>query len=138
MEQDIHASAVATLLALGNPVPEAVRQAKTFISMAIQAGLSLGKGAGSTNPFAFVLREMERYPVMEKLKEAMERLRAGATGAIIPEVCSRLWVTLFPMLRAYGISRLFPEESFALAMVWPLWLIRSLGSRNTLPVSFLR
>ncbi len=88
------ASAVATLLALGNPVPEAVRQAKNFVSMAIQAGLSLGKGVGPTNPFAFVLREMERYRVIENLKEAMERLRAGATGAIIPEVCSNLGYAL--------------------------------------------
>ena len=88
------ASAVATLLAMGNPVPEAVRQAKNFISMAIQASLSLGKGVGPTNPFAFVLREMERYRVIQDLKEAMERLRAGAIGAVIPEVSSNLGYAL--------------------------------------------
>ena len=45
------ASAIATLLARGDTVSEAVRKAKTFITMAIQSGLSLGKGTGPTNPF---------------------------------------------------------------------------------------
>ncbi len=51
------ASAVATLLARGEDVHEAVKKAKTFISIAIQSGLSLGKGTGPTNPSAFILRE---------------------------------------------------------------------------------
>jgi hydroxymethylpyrimidine kinase/phosphomethylpyrimidine kinase len=45
------ASALATLLAKGDRVDEAVRKAKTFTATAIQSGLSLGKGAGPVNPF---------------------------------------------------------------------------------------
>jgi hydroxymethylpyrimidine/phosphomethylpyrimidine kinase len=50
------ASALATLIARGESVPEAVRKAKVFITLAIQSSLPLGKGTGPTNPFAYVLR----------------------------------------------------------------------------------
>ena len=55
------ASAIATFLARGNPVGEAVRKAKIFITMAIRPGLSLGKGTGPVNPSAYVLRESGEY-----------------------------------------------------------------------------
>ena len=51
----IFASAIATLLARGDTVPEAVRRAKTFTTMAIQSGLNLGKGYGPANPSAYLL-----------------------------------------------------------------------------------
>ena len=88
------ASAIATLLARGETVSEAVRKAKTFISMAIQSGLPLGKGSGPTNPFAYVLREMERYRVIQELKEAMALLKQGKIGHLIPEVSSNLGYAL--------------------------------------------
>ena len=66
------ASAIATLLARGDTVPEAVRRAKTFTTMAIQSSLNLGKGYGPTNPSAYVLREMERYRVIQELKRAVK------------------------------------------------------------------
>ncbi len=88
------ASAIATLIAREDPVPEAVRKAKTFVTMAIQAGLSLGKGAGPTNPFAYVLRELERYRVTRELKGALERLKEESLGHLIPEVSSNLGYAL--------------------------------------------
>jgi hydroxymethylpyrimidine/phosphomethylpyrimidine kinase len=84
------ASAIATLLAKGESVFEAVRKAKIFITIAIQSGLSLGKGVGPTNPFAYVLREMERYRVIQELKKAVERLKEHQVGDLIPEVSSNL------------------------------------------------
>ncbi len=88
------ASAIATLLAREEPVPEAVRKAKIFISMAIQSGLNLGKGTGPTNPSAYVLREMERYQVIQSLKRAVEVLKEGKVGHLIPEVSSNLGYAL--------------------------------------------
>jgi hydroxymethylpyrimidine kinase/phosphomethylpyrimidine kinase len=88
------ASAIATLLARGDPVDEAVRKAKTFITMAIQSGLSLGKGAGPANPSAYVLREMERYRVIQELKRAVEVLKEERIGYLIPEVSSNLGYAL--------------------------------------------
>jgi hydroxymethylpyrimidine kinase/phosphomethylpyrimidine kinase len=88
------ASAIATLLARGDTVPEAVRKAKTFITMAIQSSFSLGKGTGPTNPFAYVLREMGRYRVIQELKKAVDILKEEKIGYLIPEVSSNLGYAL--------------------------------------------
>ncbi len=88
------ASAIATLLARGEPVPEAVRKAKIFITIAIQSGLSLGKGTGPTNPSAYVQKEMERYRVIQELKRAMGVLKENKIGYLIPEVSSNLGYAL--------------------------------------------
>jgi hydroxymethylpyrimidine/phosphomethylpyrimidine kinase len=88
------ASAIATLLARGNTISDAVRKAKTFITMAIQSSLNLGKGTGPTNPSAYVLREMERYNVIQQLKKAVESLKGEKIGYLIPEVSSNLGYAL--------------------------------------------
>jgi hydroxymethylpyrimidine/phosphomethylpyrimidine kinase len=88
------ASAIATLLARGNSVPEAVKKAKTFVAMAIRSGLSLGKGTGPTNPSAYVLKEIERHRVIQELKRAIEILREKKIGHLIPEVSSNLGYAL--------------------------------------------
>jgi hydroxymethylpyrimidine/phosphomethylpyrimidine kinase len=88
------ASAIATLLARGERVPEAVRTAKTFITLAIQSGLALGKGTGPTNPFAYILRELERHRVLQELKKALEFMKEAKAGNLIPEVSSNLGYAL--------------------------------------------
>ena len=88
------ASAIATLLARGDNVFEAVRKAKTFITLAIQSSFSLGKGTGPTNPSAYVLREMERYRVIQELKKAVDVLKEEKIGHLIPEVSSNLGYAL--------------------------------------------
>jgi hydroxymethylpyrimidine/phosphomethylpyrimidine kinase len=88
------ASALATLLARGDAVSEAVRKAKTFITLAIQSGLDLGKGTGPTNPSAYVLREMERYRMIQELKKAVKILKSKKVGDLIPEVSSNLGYAL--------------------------------------------
>ncbi len=88
------ASAIATFLARGESIPDAVRKAKDFISMAIRFGLNLGKGTGPTNPSSYVLKEMERYPVIQELKKAMNLLKEEKMGHLIPEVSSNLGYAL--------------------------------------------
>jgi len=51
-----YASAVATQLALGKPLIEAVREAKTYVTEAIRHGLSIGHGHGPTDHFYFLKR----------------------------------------------------------------------------------
>jgi hydroxymethylpyrimidine kinase / phosphomethylpyrimidine kinase / thiamine-phosphate diphosphorylase len=101
------ASAIATLLAKGDPPIEAVRKAKVFITLAIQAGIRLGKGIGPTNPMAYVLREMERYRVTQELRKAMEVLKQGRIGHLIPEVASNLGYAL-PYAEAIEDVAAFP------------------------------
>jgi hydroxymethylpyrimidine kinase/phosphomethylpyrimidine kinase len=88
------ASAIATFLARGDTVYEAIKKAKTFITMAIQSGFRLGKGTSPTNPSAYVLREMERYHVVQELKRAVEVLKREEIGYLIPEVSSNLGYAL--------------------------------------------
>jgi hydroxymethylpyrimidine kinase / phosphomethylpyrimidine kinase / thiamine-phosphate diphosphorylase len=101
------ASAIATLLARGEPVHEAVRKAKAFVAMAIQSSLSLGKGTGPTNPSAYILREMERYRVVRELKRAVEVLKEEKIGHVIPEVSSNLGYAL-PQAEGIGDVAAFP------------------------------
>jgi hydroxymethylpyrimidine/phosphomethylpyrimidine kinase len=101
------ASAVATFLARGDTVYGAVQKAKTFITLAIQSGLSLGKGHGPTNPSAYVLREMERYRVIQELKRAVRVLEEGEIGRLIPEVSSNLGYAL-PFAEGVGDVAAFP------------------------------
>jgi hydroxymethylpyrimidine kinase/phosphomethylpyrimidine kinase len=101
------ASAIATLLARGDTVHEAVRKAKTFITIAIQSSFSLGKGIGPTNPSAYVLREMERYRVIQELKKAVEMLKGKRIGHLIPEVSSNLGYAL-PFVEGIDDVAAFP------------------------------
>jgi hydroxymethylpyrimidine kinase/phosphomethylpyrimidine kinase len=101
------ASAIATLLARGDDVSEAVRKAKIFITMAIRSSLNLGKGIGPTNPSAYVLKEMERYRVIQELKKAIDILKEGKLGYLIPEVSSNLGFAL-PNAGGIGDIAAFP------------------------------
>lgn len=88
------ASAIATFLGRGETVPGAVNSAKNFITMAIKAGLNLGKGTGPTHPAAYALNEMERYEAIQALKAAVEVLKENKMGPLIPEVSSNLGYAL--------------------------------------------
>lgn len=88
------ASAIATQLAKGDSVEEAVKKAKDFITQAIQSGFNLGKGIGPTHPSLFFLKEIERYQILQELKSAVEVLKVGKLGHLIPEVSSNLGYAL--------------------------------------------
>ncbi len=83
-------AALATLLAQGLELDEAVARAKSFITKAIAAGLPLGRGHGPTNPLAHLNDELARGEVLEALAQAATRLEAGPTRALAPEVSSQL------------------------------------------------
>lgn len=46
-----YSSAIAAQLALGRPLPEAVRRAKAYVTTAIRHALAIGKGCGPTHHF---------------------------------------------------------------------------------------
>jgi hydroxymethylpyrimidine kinase/phosphomethylpyrimidine kinase/thiamine-phosphate diphosphorylase len=46
-----YAAAIATFLAFGHPLPEAVGRAKRFLTEAIRHGVPVGRGIGPTDPF---------------------------------------------------------------------------------------
>jgi len=88
------ASAIATELAKGMSIQNAVKRAKEFMETAIRFSLPLGKGHGPTNPYAIIAREGERCRVLEDLAEALEVLKRNKIGSLIPEVHSNLGYAL--------------------------------------------
>jgi hydroxymethylpyrimidine/phosphomethylpyrimidine kinase len=101
------ATALATRLAQGRALPEAVNQARELVAEAIRWGLPLGQGRGPVNPFAFFAREQERYQVLQSLAAAARRLEQGGVENLIPEVQSNLgYATVFP--RGPGDVAAFP------------------------------
>jgi hydroxymethylpyrimidine kinase/phosphomethylpyrimidine kinase len=97
-------AALATLLAQGFTVPQAVEKAKKFTTRAIALGLDLGSGYGPTNHYAHILLWKERENVLQALQEALERLRGHPVGGLIPEVRSNL---------AYGLPGAMELEEIA-------------------------
>lgn len=89
-----YSAALATLLAQGYPLRDAVARAKQFITSAIRAGLDIGAGHGPTNPFVWILRQMERPVVLTALEQACERLTRDPLGWLVPEVRSNLGYAL--------------------------------------------
>ena len=90
------AAALATRLAQGRTLPEAVNEARELVAEAIRWGLPLGQGRGPVNPAAPFLREQERYSVLLSLAAAARRLEQGGVADLIPEVQSNLgYATIF-------------------------------------------
>lgn len=88
------ASAIATFLAMGEDLKEAIKKAKEFITLAIQYGINIGKGNGPVNHFANTLKEIKKFHVIEELKKAIEILKKERISHLIPEVSSNLGYAL--------------------------------------------
>jgi len=89
-----YASAIATGLAQGLSIVQAVERAKQYVTLAIRHALRIGGGQGPANPMAFLLRESERYECLRSLEKALSRLEKEPCGNIIPEVQSNLGCAL--------------------------------------------
>jgi hydroxymethylpyrimidine kinase/phosphomethylpyrimidine kinase len=94
--QDTHgtgctiSAAIATGLAQGMSVYDAVKRAKEYITTAIRFSLRIGGGHGPTNHMAYVFRESHRYHCIKELRDAASQLTEGKCGNIIPEIQSNL------------------------------------------------
>jgi hydroxymethylpyrimidine kinase/phosphomethylpyrimidine kinase len=89
-----YSAALATLLAQGLPVHDAVAEAKRFITRAISQGLNIGSGHGPTNHYAQVLLYKERESVLRAIETSLEKIMEKPVGALIPEVRSNLGYAL--------------------------------------------
>ena len=113
-----YSAAIATFWGQGRSLMEAVRLGKSFITRAIGAAHPLGRGKGPTDPYAWIEAEMERYPVLQSLDQALARLKTAAAGDLIPEVQSNFGFAL-PRAQGPGEVAAFPgriirwEESLA-------------------------
>lgn len=83
-------AALATFLAQGLTIHQAVSQAKAFINRAIFTGISIGSGHGPTNPYSHIAVKLEKENILKDLKNALDRLVQLNAGKIIPECRSNL------------------------------------------------
>lgn len=100
-------AALATNLANGLAMLDAVGQAKEFITRAIAAGLDIGAGHGPTNPYAHIEKLAEQKKALVELKQAADYLIQQRLGMMIPEVRSNLGYAL-PMALNYEDVAGFP------------------------------
>jgi hydroxymethylpyrimidine kinase/phosphomethylpyrimidine kinase len=101
-------AAIATEMAKGASLQEAVQQGRTVTIASIQAALTIGKGRRFAHPHAYAAADGERYHLIEALGEAIDTLRGEVNiGGIIPEVCSNLGYAL-PFAQAKGAVAAFP------------------------------
>lgn len=84
------ASAIATLIAQGLPIVEAVDGAKRYLYRALRFSLNIGHGTGPTNHYASMAVEVARSRVLEELEKALQRLKRLNIGRLVPEVQSNL------------------------------------------------
>ena len=97
-----YSAAIATYIAMGLQVREAVEKAKDFIHTAIRFAVPLGKGHGPTNLYARFAREQEKGHVLEALQQSFTRLQEASVGHLVPEVQSNLGYALpFAETRAH-------------------------------------
>ena len=103
-----YSAAIATLLARGLPLPEAVGEAKKFITDAIRFSLPIGGGHGPTNPHAAAYRDAERFHVLAALERAGRQIQAlPGLSELQPEVQSNLGYAL-PQAADAGEIAAFP------------------------------
>lgn len=87
-------AALATFLAQGYDLVDAVAKAKSFVTLAIKSSFPAGKGIGPINPYAYAEREMARYQVIAALEKTFEMLKDKPIRPLIPEVQSNLGYAL--------------------------------------------
>jgi hydroxymethylpyrimidine/phosphomethylpyrimidine kinase len=100
-------AAIAVELAKGRSLRDAIGTAKRFISLAIRMAAPLGHGRGPVNHYGPINREIEKYPVLQKLKSAFHILHGKNITNLLPEVQSNLGYAL-PMAQDPGDVAAFP------------------------------
>jgi len=100
-------AAIAVELGKGQALRDAIGTAKKFISLAIRMAVPLGQGRGPVNHYGPINREIEKYPVIQKLKSAFHILRGKNIASLLPEVQSNLGYAL-PLAQDPGDVAAFP------------------------------
>ena len=89
------ASAIAAELAKGRSVFDAVEHAKKFVEDAIRYGLPIGGGSGPVNPLGRLLRDAEKFRVLEVMRRAVELVESsGLLAEAIPECQTNLCMAI--------------------------------------------
>ncbi len=83
----VFASALATELAKGATIVEAVEGAKRFVHSAVRMGFQLGKGSGPVNPLAQTARNAALLEIIERMRVAVKMLEEIEEGTVLLPEC---------------------------------------------------
>jgi hydroxymethylpyrimidine kinase / phosphomethylpyrimidine kinase / thiamine-phosphate diphosphorylase len=83
-------AAIATGLAQGLTMPDAVGRAKDYVATAIRFALPFGSGHGPTNHLAWTDRNAQCYTCGLELEAAVATLKQASIGRLMPEIQSNL------------------------------------------------
>jgi hydroxymethylpyrimidine kinase/phosphomethylpyrimidine kinase len=101
-------AAIATELATGATLQEAVQRGREMTIASIKASFTMGKGRKFAHPLAYGTAEGERNRVIEALGEALAALQGESQiGRLIPEVSSNLGYAV-PFAQVQGDVAAFP------------------------------
>jgi len=90
-----YSAALAASLAQGYKIDEAAKKAKDFVVEAIKGSVPVGKGVGPVNQLSHVLKNSERYAVLQDLKNGVDVLvHSKHFAKLIPEVGSNIAMAL--------------------------------------------
>ncbi len=87
-------AAIASRLAKGEAIIEAIQEAKNFIGVAISQGIFPGKGAGCVDPMGKYYLKQLREDLIQQVTKLVETLKSYPLGYLIPEVQSNIGVGL--------------------------------------------
>ncbi|MCS7146169.1 MAG: bifunctional hydroxymethylpyrimidine kinase/phosphomethylpyrimidine kinase [Nitrososphaerota archaeon] len=82
----VFASAIATQLAKGAKIPEAVKEAQNFVYEAIRGGFLVGQGSGPVNPMSSIVKKAGLLDALKNLREAVRMIEEAEYGGhLAPE-----------------------------------------------------
>lgn len=87
-------AALLVFLVRGLEMENAAQKAKEFVTRAIRGAVPVGKGIRPTNPLSVIEDDIARYPVIEALEEAWQRLVSIPCCSLVPEVQMNLGYAL--------------------------------------------
>lgn len=85
-------AAIAANLAQGEGLVKAVRKAGDFVRESIAGAMSLGEGGAGVEPLSSLYKNEERYELIQRVANAVEKLKESRIGKLIPEVQSNIGV----------------------------------------------
>lgn len=85
-------AAIAANLAHGDDPVNAVRKAGDFVRESIACGAVPGEGGVGVEPLSNLYKNEERYELLQRVANAVEKLKEGRIGKLIPEVQSNIGV----------------------------------------------
>lgn len=109
----VHSSAIAALLAMGVSVPEAAREAKRLLALALDSPAGSDVGVSSVDAHAWCEHSGERAAVLASLRAAVGRLARARLGWLVPEVRANLGYAL-PFATTRAEVAAFPGRLTAL------------------------